>query len=116
MYDIELGDPGECGSVRGQGSLSSISFREEKLDMKLQNAKLVLIGVLTFSISLLIISQIPAGVSFAQQQAVEAAEYSCPMHPEVKSKTAGSCPKCGMHLKQVSKTDVADAKEDSRWG
>jgi protein SCO1 len=84
--------------------------------MKLQNAKLVLIGVLTFSISLLIISQVPAGVSFAQQQTVEAAEYSCPMHPEVKSKTAGSCPKCGMHLKQVSKPDAPDAKEDSRWG
>jgi protein SCO1/2 len=84
--------------------------------MKLQNAKLVLIGVLTFSISLLIISQVPAGVSFAQQQTVEAAEYSCPMHPEVKSKTAGSCPKCGMHLKQVSKQDATDAREDSRWG
>lgn len=85
--------------------------------MKVQNAKLVLIGVLTFSISLLIISQAPVGVSFAQQQAVEAAEYSCPMHPEVKSKTAGSCPKCGMHLKQASKVDVAaDAKEDSQWG
>ena len=84
--------------------------------MKLQNAKLVLIGVLAFSISLLIISQVPAGVSFAQQQAVEAAEYSCPMHPEVKSKTPGSCPKCGMHLKQASKPDAADAKEDTRWG
>lgn len=82
--------------------------------MKVQNAKLVLIGVLTFSISLLIISQAPAGVSFAQQQTVE---YSCPMHPEVKSKTAGSCPKCGMHLKQMSKPDVAaDTKEDSEWG
>jgi protein SCO1/2 len=42
---------------------------------------------------------VPAGVSFAQQQA---AEYSCPMHPEVKSKKAGSCPKCGMTLKQKS--------------
>jgi monoamine oxidase len=43
--------------------------------MKLQNAKLILIGVLTFSISLIIISQVPAGVSFAQQQTAEAAEY-----------------------------------------
>ena len=85
--------------------------------MKLQNAKLVLIGVLALSISLLIISQVPAGVSFAQQQTAEAAEYSCPMHPEVKSKTAGSCPKCGMHLKQVSKTDDAEvAKADAQWG
>jgi protein SCO1 len=85
--------------------------------MKLKNAKLVLIGVLTLSISLLIISQAPVGVSFAQQQAVEAVEYSCPMHPEVKSKTAGSCPKCGMHLKQVSKPDAAEeAKANSQWG
>ena len=85
--------------------------------MKLQNAKLVLIGVLALSISLLIISQVPAGVSFAQQQTVEAGEYSCPMHPEVKSKTPGSCPKCGMHLKQASKPDAAEeAKADAQWG
>ena len=24
--------------------------------------------------------------------------YTCPMHPEVKSDKAGSCPKCGMDL------------------
>jgi protein SCO1 len=85
--------------------------------MNLQNAKLVLIGVLALSISLLIISQVPAGVSFAQQQTVEAGEYSCPMHPEVKSKTPGSCPKCGMHLKQASKPDAAEeAKADAQWG
>ena len=73
---------------------------------------LILLGVLTFSISLAIYSQAPT-VSFAQQQSVE---YSCPMHPEVKSKTGGSCPKCGMHLKQVSKPDATAAKEDSQWG
>jgi len=27
-----------------------------------------------------------------------AAEYTCPMHPEVKQKTPGKCPKCGMSL------------------
>jgi hypothetical protein len=26
------------------------------------------------------------------------AEYSCPMHPEVKQASPGSCPKCGMTL------------------
>jgi protein SCO1/2 len=81
--------------------------------MKYRNAKLLLLGVLTFSMSLLIISQAPVGVSFAQQQSVE---YSCPMHPEVKSKTGGSCPKCGMTLKQASKPDVPDAKANSQWG
>jgi Heavy metal binding domain len=27
-----------------------------------------------------------------------AAYYTCPMHPEVKEKSPGSCPKCGMRL------------------
>jgi len=71
--------------------------------MKRKYAKLLLLGMLIFSIPLLINSHVPAGVSFAQQQADE---FSCPMHPEVKSKTGGSCPKCGMHLKQVSKPEV----------
>jgi protein SCO1 len=81
--------------------------------MKRTNVKLLLLGVLMIGISLAINSQIPAGVSFAQQQSVE---YSCPMHPEVKSKTGGSCPKCGMHLKQVSKPDATAEKEDAQWG
>jgi protein SCO1/2 len=67
--------------------------------MKRKYAKLLLLGMLMFSIPLLINSQLPAGVSFAQQQDLA---YSCPMHPEVKSKKAGSCPKCGMRLKQKS--------------
>jgi protein SCO1/2 len=81
--------------------------------MKRTNLKLLLLGVLMISTSLFINSQISAGVSFAQQQDLE---YSCPMHPEVRSKTGGSCPKCGMTLKQASKPDVQTAKEDSQWG
>ena len=67
--------------------------------MKRTYAKLLMLGMLMFSIPLLINSQLSTGVSFAQQQE---GEYSCPMHPEVKSKKAGSCPKCGMTLKQKS--------------
>src|SRR5690349_5652768 len=93
--------------------LNSLHIRRSS-DMKRMNVKLLLLGVLMVSIPLFINSQIPAGVSFAQQQEVE---YSCPMHPEVKSKTGGSCPKCGMTLKQVSKPDpAADAKADEQWG
>src|SRR4051812_30515333 len=71
--------------------------------------------MLVFSVPLIINSQLSGGVSFAQQQEVE---YSCPMHPEVKSKKAGSCPKCGMTLKQVSKeaAPAAAAPADSQWG
>jgi Cu+-exporting ATPase len=29
-------------------------------------------------------------------------EYTCPMHPEVRSKQMGSCPKCGMALESVA--------------
>src|SRR5262244_1024153 len=81
--------------------------------MKYKNVKLLLLGVLMFSIPLLIISQIPAGVSFAQQQDVE---YVCPMHPEVKSKTAGSCAKCGMTLKQQSNAQVSAPQRSTPWG
>ena len=81
--------------------------------MKRKNVKLLLLGVLMLGISLAINSQAPTAVSFAQEQGVE---YSCPMHPEVKSKKAGSCPKCGMTLKQASKPDAQAAKEDTRWG
>jgi hypothetical protein len=31
-----------------------------------------------------------------------AAQYSCPMHPDVTSATAGQCPKCGMKLERVA--------------
>src|ERR1044071_17441 len=83
--------------------------------MKRTNVKLVLLGLLAFSIALAINSQVPTGISFAQQQ--QSVEYSCPMHPEGKSKTGGSCPKCGMTLKQVSKPDAtAEAKENAQWG
>ncbi len=82
--------------------------------MKRKHVKLLLLGMLMVGISLAINSQAPTGVSFAQQQSVE---YSCPMHPEVKSKTPGSCPKCGMTLKQVAQPDpAADAKENAQWG
>jgi cytochrome oxidase Cu insertion factor (SCO1/SenC/PrrC family) len=40
------------------------------------------------------------------------ASYSCPMHPEVKAKAKGKCPKCGMELRLVDQkkttTDEAD--------
>lgn len=34
----------------------------------------------------------------------EAAEYTCPMHPEIRQKGPGSCPICGMALEPVTVT------------
>ena len=46
------------------------------------------------------------GHDHAKHAASEAAQYTCPMHPEVISNQPGSCPKCGMHLVPVEeKTD-----------
>ena len=37
----------------------------------------------------------------AAARALESDEYTCPMHPEVRQKGPGSCPKCGMALEPV---------------
>src|SRR5665213_674457 len=29
-------------------------------------------------------------------------EYTCPMHPEVRQKAPGNCPKCGMTLERIT--------------
>jgi hypothetical protein len=36
-----------------------------------------------------------------------AQEYTCPMHPEVRSSTPGTCPRCGMKLEPVKKKEPA---------
>jgi Cu+-exporting ATPase len=36
--------------------------------------------------------------------ATAATEYTCPMHPEIRQKGPGSCPKCGMALEPVEAT------------
>ena len=75
--------------------------------MKRKYAKLLLLGMLMVSIPVSL--NFFAGHSFAQQQADE---YSCPMHPEVKSNKAGSCPKCGMTLRKKSTEPVSAATSD----
>jgi hypothetical protein len=51
----------------------------------------------------------PAAAELAGGDASPAAQYTCPMHPEVVSDQPGNCPKCGMKLvpkgKQPSPTD-----------
>jgi cytochrome oxidase Cu insertion factor (SCO1/SenC/PrrC family) len=41
----------------------------------------------------------------AGAKASKVVAYSCPMHPEVKAKAAGRCPKCGMDLRPVAQAE-----------
>jgi hypothetical protein len=49
-------------------------------------------------------------ISHAVGQA-QAAVYSCPMHPEVKSEKPGTCPKCGMVLVLAKTGNTAEKKK-----
>jgi protein SCO1 len=43
----------------------------------------------------------------AQSKQKPQATYSCPMHPDVKSKSEGRCPKCGMDLRVIPHEEAA---------
>src|SRR5215213_4690342 len=45
-------------------------------------------------------------------QSQKATTYSCPMHPDVKSRKPGKCPKCGMALRVVRETETPPATEE----
>jgi cytochrome oxidase Cu insertion factor (SCO1/SenC/PrrC family) len=51
--------------------------------------------------------------SVAAQTRVAPARYSCTMHPAVSSKTAGSCPKCGMKLARTPAAHVVGPPDRS---
>lgn len=50
------------------------------------------------------------GHSTASPGKPQAANFTCPMHPEVQQATPGKCPKCGMDL--VQKTAATGAKDE----
>ncbi|MBZ5555532.1 MAG: SCO family protein [Acidobacteriia bacterium] len=75
--------------------------------------RMFLLGILIFSMPLLIQSQGTAVNSSAQENDLQ---YSCPMHPDVKSKGPGTCPKCGMTLKKESHAHATAAPSGTRWG
>jgi Cu+-exporting ATPase len=47
----------------------------------------------------------PSPQPAARKQAHAAAAYTCPMHPEIRSDHAGSCPICGMALEPLLPTE-----------
>lgn len=42
------------------------------------------------------------GISVAHAEEAAAVKYTCPMHPQIISDTAGKCPICGMDLVQIA--------------
>jgi protein SCO1/2 len=73
---------------------------------------LLLLGLVTFVVLPAVAPRGMAWVAAAQEDAL----YSCPMHPEVKSKTPGSCPKCKMTLKRQSAPAPAETRASTPWG
>jgi protein SCO1/2 len=80
--------------------------------MNCRSVKLILIGALMLSTPLLIDFQ--GTIADTSQQQQQEVVYVCPMHPEVKSKTVGTCPKCEMKLRQVSASQAATPQ--TRYG
>jgi Cu+-exporting ATPase len=53
----------------------------------------------------------PAHASMAAMPADGEPEYTCPMHPEVRQRGPGACPKCGMALEPVDATEDVENPE-----
>jgi len=68
------------------------------MNLKMQSAILIL-GLIACTLTIIPVhaQKEHAGKPAQSTQAT----YSCPMHPDVKSKSAGRCPKCGMNLRVV---------------
>jgi cytochrome oxidase Cu insertion factor (SCO1/SenC/PrrC family) len=52
--------------------------------------------------------QVHSHAAQKSQKSKGAVTYSCPMHPDVKAKSKGKCPKCGMDLRPESKEKTTD--------
>jgi Cu+-exporting ATPase len=53
----------------------------------------------------------PAGYCSDDTCTIGTVLYTCPMHPEVREKAPGACPRCGMALEPVSEPGLTDRTE-----
>jgi len=65
------------------------------------NIKIILCALICALVFIPVHAQKKHASKPAQSKQKVEATYSCPMHPDVKSKSAGRCPKCGMDLRVV---------------
>ncbi len=56
----------------------------------------------------------PVIPSTDQLESIHPAQYTCPMHPEVRSDKPGQCPKCGMALVTVASFEKNKAREEKK--
>jgi protein SCO1/2 len=102
---------------RAAGRRPAFLNRREKAAMNGKFAKLLVLALLMFSIPLTINAQNTAGgTATVQPASQDTSQYTCPMHPEVSSAAAGTCPKCGMTLKLRSDLAPSPAPAGNRWG
>ncbi len=64
-------------------------------------------------IGFLVIGFLSVSPAYAQTRTPSA--YSCPMHPEVKAKKKGKCPKCGMDLRLNNHTEAEHDVETTKF-
>lgn len=81
--------------------------------MSRKRAGLLLLGLLMFCTPFLAQAQSTIDSNSKQDKDLQ---YSCPMHPDVRSKTPGTCPKCGMTLKREALTQASPTAAGPRWG
>ncbi len=79
---------------RPQRAAPTVVVRTAK-DIMLLKAFLAISIISAFAFSM------PGSGAFAQRKQQQSVVYSCPMHPDIKSKKPGKCPKCGMTLRRT---------------
>ena len=52
----------------------------------------------------------PVNIALGTIAEPAAGDYTCPMHPEIRKKGPGECPKCGMDLEPVEPSGVPEAE------